>query len=57
VYKGDEVSFQTVRQGKAGKSTTTYHGKLGGDTIKGNVDIDTAGKKFSSDWEAKRVKQ
>ena len=57
VVKGDEVWFQTVREGKGGKSTTTYRGKLSGDTIKGNVEIDAGGKKFSNDWEANRVKK
>jgi len=57
VLRGDEVSFQTVREGNTGKSTTTYSGKLSGDTIKGTVEIDTAGKKISDNWEAKRVKE
>ena len=44
LFKGDKVSFQTVREGKAGKSTTTYSGNLSGDTIKGTVEIDARGK-------------
>ena len=58
VVKGDEVSFQTVREGKAGKTTTTYSGKLSGDTIKGTIQIYVDDKLFSSrDWKVKRVKE
>lgn len=57
VFKGGEVSFQTVREGKAGKSTTTYRGKLSGDTIKGTVEIDARGKKVTDALEAKRVRK
>ena len=57
VVKGDEVSFQTVREGQTGKSTTTYTGKLSGATIKGSVEIDARGKQVTDDWETKRVKQ
>jgi len=59
VFKGDEVSFQTVREGKGGKTTTTYSGKLSGDTIKGKIETDVDRAKFHADseWEAKRVKE
>lgn len=57
VVKGDMISFQTVREDKAGKSTTTYSGKLSGDTIKGTVIIDVGNRKMPSAWEAKRVKE
>jgi hypothetical protein len=57
VVKGDTISFQTVREGKAGKTTITYSGKLSGDTIKGTVEIAVGNRKMPSDWEAKRVKQ
>ncbi len=57
VVKGDTISFQTVREGHAGKSTTTYNGKISGDTIKGNLEIVVGDKIFSSDWEARRVKE
>lgn len=54
--KGDEVSFQVQSEGHAGKSTTTYTGKLTGDTIKGKFEIHilASDKKISSDWEVKR---
>lgn len=54
LFKGDQVSFQVIREGKLGKTTTTYRGKLDGDAIKGKVEIDAGGKNFSSDWEIKR---
>jgi len=63
VFKGDQASFQTIREAKrngvkTGKiSTATYSGKLSGDTIKGRVEIDAAGKKLTDTWEAKRVKK
>jgi len=58
VIKGDEVFFQTTRGGQAGKSTTTtYTGKLSGDTIKGTVEIDSHGKKITDSWEVARVSE
>jgi len=50
------VSFQVQSEGHAGKSTTTYTGKLTGDTIKGKFEIHilASDKKISSDWEVKR---
>ena len=58
VVQGDEVSFKTIREGKAKKSTTTYSGKLSGDTIKGTVEIDVGGRKIGpQDWEADRAKE
>ena len=56
VFKGDQVSFQTVREGKGGKTTTTYSGKLSGDTIKGKLEIHVLARDqvISSDWEVKR---
>jgi hypothetical protein len=57
VCKGDNVSFQTIRESKSGKGTTTYTGKLSGDTIRGKVEINAGGKTLSSDWEIKRIKE
>jgi hypothetical protein len=60
VVKGDEVSFQTRKEASYPKGTivtTTYRGKLSGDTIKGTVEIDAGDKNFSDVWEAKRVKK
>lgn len=58
IVKGDEVSFQTVRQKSGGKTTTTYSGKISGDKIKGTVETDVGDRKFGpQDWEADRVKE
>jgi hypothetical protein len=61
VVKGDEVSFQTVVQkksGKAGIATTTYSGKISGDTIKGTMKIEVGDREIGPiDWEADRVKK
>jgi autotransporter translocation and assembly factor TamB len=56
VFKGDEVSFQVLSEGHAGKSTTTYSGKLSGDTIKGKLEIHilSRDRTLSGDWEVKR---
>jgi hypothetical protein len=56
VFKADAVSFQVLSEGHAGKSTTTYRGKLTGDTIKGNLEIHIPARNqtLSSDWEVKR---
>lgn len=56
-FKGDEVSFKVTRSRGDNKFTTTYKGKVSGDTIKGTVERPgREGKTSSSDWEAKRVK-
>jgi hypothetical protein len=58
MVKGDGISFQTVVQKKAGKTTTTYSGKISGDKIKGTVEADAGGRKNGpQDWEADRVKE
>ncbi len=58
VVKGDEVSFQTIREGKAGQATITYSGKISGDTIKGTVETAVGDRKFGpKGWEADRVKK
>ena len=58
IVKGDEVSFETIRQKKGGLTTTTYKGKISDDKIKGTVETDVGGRKFGpQDWEADRVKE
>lgn len=58
VVKGDEISFQTVRAGRAGESKTTYRGKLTGDAIKGTVETVAGGKTSGpQNWEAKRLRK
>jgi hypothetical protein len=56
VFKAEAVSFQVLTEGHAGKSTTTYSGKLSGDTIKGKlaIHIPARNQTLSSDWEVKR---
>jgi hypothetical protein len=56
VFKAEAVSFQVLTEGHAGKSTTTYSGKLSGDTIKGKLEIHIPARNqtLSSDWEVKR---
>ena len=58
-FKGDEVSFQTVRPGKDGANSTTYTwiAKLTGDSLKGKVEIGTGRRTVSSGWEVERVKE
>ena len=60
VVKGDKISFQTRKEASYPKGTivtTTYIGKLSGDTITGKVVIDTGGNNFSDVWEARRIKK
>jgi hypothetical protein len=56
-FKDGEVSFKVTREGKGGKTTTSYSGKVSGDTIKGKVESERGGKTQSRDWEAKREKE
>jgi hypothetical protein len=58
VFKSDKVTFQTIRQNKAGQTTTTYTGNIKGDKIKGTIEIDAGGRKIGpQDWEVERVKK
>jgi len=55
--KGDEVSFKVKRSFNGNDITTTYEGKVDGDTIKGKSS--TSGgqqERPARDWEAKRAK-
>ncbi len=52
--KGGEVCFKVTREGRNGqKMTTTYKGKLKGDTITGKSEREGGQPR---DWEAKRSK-
>jgi hypothetical protein len=53
--KGEEISFQVVRERNGQKVTTKYSGKLAGDAIKGKMERERDGQTQSSDWEAKRL--
>ncbi len=52
-YKDGEVSFKVVRERNGTKMTSTYTGKVSGDTITGKIQF---GNNQSRDWEAKRAK-
>lgn len=55
--KGNEISFAVVRTVQGNDITTTYEGKIDGDTIKGKSS--TKGgqqERPARDWEAKREK-
>jgi hypothetical protein len=54
-FADNTVSFSVVREGKNGKTTSKYSGKLSGDTIKGKTESGRE-KARSRDWEAKRAK-
>lgn len=52
--KGDEVSFDVVRERDGNTFTTKYLGTLTGDSIKGTAKSTFNGNERSRDWEAKR---
>jgi hypothetical protein len=52
--KGDEISFNVVREYNGNKMTTKYSGKVTGDTLKGKIETERDGQTRSRDWEAKR---
>jgi len=57
VVRGNEVSFQTIRQKQNGLTTTTFKGKLNEDKITGTIEIEAGGQTFEpKDWEIARVK-
>lgn len=56
-YKDGEVSFKVVREREGRKMTTTYTGKVSGDTIKGKIEFQGRDQARTRDWEAKRVKE
>jgi hypothetical protein len=58
-FKDGSVSFSVTREGKNGKTTTKYSGKLSGDTIKGKIEMPAraGGEARTVDWEAKRAEE
>jgi len=52
--KGNEISFQVVREFNNNKFVTKYSGKVEGDTIKGKITMTRNDEEVSRDWEAKR---
>ena len=55
-YKNGEVSFKVVRERDGQKFTVKYHGKVSGDSLKGQIEFEREGNSQSMDWEAKRAK-
>jgi hypothetical protein len=56
--KDGELSFKVVRKGRNdAEITSTYTGKLDGDTIKGKSETNFNGTPRSRDFEAKRAKE
>jgi hypothetical protein len=55
-YKDGEVSFKVTRERNGEKFTTTYTGKVDGDTLKGKSEFERNGEKMKRDFEAKRSK-
>jgi hypothetical protein len=52
--KDGEVCFKVTRERDGQKFTSTYKGKVAGNTIKGNVEFGSGDRTQKRDWEAKR---
>lgn len=52
--KGDDISFNIVREVNGNKFTMKYSGKVSADSIKGKIESEREGNTRSRDWEAKR---
>jgi hypothetical protein len=52
--KGDELSFNVVRERNGNTFTQKYAGKITGDTIKGKISFERDGETTDREWEAKR---
>jgi hypothetical protein len=52
--KGEEVSFNVVREFNGNKMTQKFSAKLAGDTLKGKMEFERNGEKQEREWEAKR---
>jgi hypothetical protein len=55
-FEAGKISFKVTRERNGQKNTSTYTGELKDDTIKGKIEGERNGEKFSRDWEAKREK-
>ena len=51
--QGNEISFKVVN----GNVTSSYEGKISGETIKGTVKTESSGKTSARDWKAERLKE
>jgi hypothetical protein len=56
-FKDGQVSFKVTRRFNDNEFTTTYTGKLEGNTIKGKFSREIQGETRETDWEAKRDTQ
>jgi len=56
-FKDGEVNFKVLSKRDDRTVTSTYHGKMSGDIIKGKWDSDWTGDVVARDWEANRVKE
>ena len=54
-YKDGEVAFKVTRERNGQKFTTSYKGKVSGDTIKGTMDFTRGDQTQSRPWEAKKA--
>jgi hypothetical protein len=54
--KGNDVSFDVVRDMGGNEMTTKYSGKVEGDTIKGKMEMDMMGNPRTNDWQATKIK-
>jgi len=54
--KDDTVTFKVTREFNGNKFVMNYHGKLSGDSIKGETKFERNGEEQSREWEAKREK-
>ncbi len=52
--KGDQLSFNIVREVNGNTMTSKYSGKVSGDAIKGKIEFERDGNTQTRDWEAKR---
>lgn len=55
-FKDGEVKFSVTRDRNGVKTTSKYSGKVGEESIKGNIETETDGKTDKKEWEAKREK-
>ena len=51
--QGNEISFKVG----SGAVTSSYEGKISGDTIKGTLKTESSGKTTARDWKAERLKE
>jgi hypothetical protein len=52
--KGNELSFNVVRERNGNTFSQKYTGKIAGDTIKGKISFERDGETTDREWEAKR---